>query len=125
MRTKEQKRSQYALQMLEEMFGVHVDPDPANFIVGVPTMVLTNGIGQTMAFLMFKKKEKKHLNVFKIIQGWLQQEIPELKTESNIDFLKKFSTLNQKEYLTAQQESLAMLQWLKRYARAFEKEKGV
>ncbi|MDY0300871.1 MAG: type III-B CRISPR module-associated protein Cmr5 [Trichlorobacter sp.] len=123
MATKEQQRSAFALQQIEEVFGVEVAKADANFIVGTPTMILTNGIAQTMAFLLSRKKSEKERGVFNILKKWLAQEVPGLAgpTDEKI-FLQKFASLQQKEYLQAQNESLALLQWLKRYARAFESE---
>jgi len=122
--TKEQKRSAFALKRIND-FGTKVSKDDANFIVGTPTMILTNGIAQTMAFLLSKKDEKKEVKevkVFKILQQWLSTEIPALNGTDEKTFLKQFSTLDQNDYLRAQKEALALLQWLKRYARAFQQE---
>lgn len=121
MQTKEQKRSQFALEIVNEHFpNSQVDKESANFIVGVPTMILTNGIAQTLAFLLSNKTKPKQALVFKIIRAWVQHEVPKLQVASEMEFLQKFAKLEQDEYLSAQREALAMLQWLKRYARAFE-----
>lgn len=121
MQTKEQKRSQFALEQISRHFNDRVDPETANFIVGMPTMILTNGLGQSMAFLLSKgDRQSKYGRVFDIISTWLQQDIQELAAPSEMEFLKQFSRLDQSIYLTAQQETLAVLQWLKRYARAFQ-----
>jgi CRISPR-associated protein Cmr5 len=121
MQTKEQQRSQFALKMVNDSFpqGM-VDKESANFIVGVPTMILTNGIAQTLAFLLSNKSKAKQFMVFKIIQAWLEKEISSLQANDEMGFLRNFAQLDQGAYLTAQRETLAMLQWLKRYARAFE-----
>lgn len=126
MQTKEQKRSAFALNKVEDTFGIPVKKDAANFVVGVPTMVLANGLGQTLAFLLSKQKKngsKDHYRItFTILQEWLNNELPELQSNSEIEFLQKFAELDQRKYLKAQQESLALLQWLKRYVRAFQQE---
>jgi len=129
MQTKEQKRSAFALKQVEDSFGIPVEKDAANFVVGVPTMVLANGLGQTLAFLLSKqkkdgKKEKKdhHKMTFNVMQQWLGQDIPALNVATDFEFLQRVAGLDQKTYLQAQREALAMLQWLKRYVRAFEKE---
>ena len=120
--TKEQQRSAFALQQIQEYWKNGVKKEEANFIVGMPTMILTNGVGQSMAFLLSKKDEEKSGRVFAILKKWLVSEkiVPVSENADNMQFLKKFSDLEQESYLRAQQEALAMLQWLKRYARAFE-----
>ncbi len=121
MQTKEQQRSQFALDMVNQHFPQgSVDKESANFIVGVPTMILTNGLAQTLAFLLSNKTKAKQYLVFKVIRSWLEKEVSTLKARDEMDFLGKFSKLDQSAYLTAQREALAMLHWLKRYARAFE-----
>ncbi len=119
MRTKEQIRSEFALNKIEQKFNGRVAKDTANFIVGMPTMILTNGLGQSLAFLL-SKSDQKHKVVFDIIKEWLTIENSNLSANSDIGFLGRFSTIEQKKYLEAQNEALAMLNWLKRYARAFE-----
>lgn len=129
MPTKEQERSAFALRKIEETFGQAVEKEHANFIVGVPTMILTNGIAQTMAFLLSKKKKKEndpptiHEIVFGIIKEWLSLQFSFLQKQQNMDFLRSFSeNSDNSKYISAQNESIAMLQWLKRYARAFQVE---
>ncbi|HBT96740.1 MAG TPA: type III-B CRISPR module-associated protein Cmr5 [Desulfobulbaceae bacterium] len=124
MQTKEQQRAAFALECVERVFCNSMDKDTANFVVGVPTMILTNGLGQTLAFLLSKQKpgeDNKHTKTFKTIKAWLERQgIDKLNPDDeNLVFLKKFADLKQRNYLRAQQEALAMLQWLKRYVRAF------
>ena len=47
MQTKEQQRSEFALNQVKEVFQIPVDEKVANFVVGVPTMILTNGLGRS------------------------------------------------------------------------------
>lgn len=119
MITKEQKRSEFALAQIEKFKAV--DSELANFIVGTPTMMMTNGLGQTLAFLLSKKKDKFG-TVYNSIKEWLMRELPYLKAGSETEFLKSIATMDAEQYLRAQQEALMMLSWLKRYARAFEKD---
>lgn len=122
MPTKEQQRSAFALQRINDFGTNGVRKEDANFIVGTPTMILTNGIAQTMAFLL-SKGEERCTRVFTILKEWLSQEIKALPNNANNhQFLAQFASLEQNDYLRAQQEALALLQWLKRYARAFQAE---
>jgi CRISPR-associated protein Cmr5 len=125
MQTKQQERAQFALNNLPAKNGVVViDEKTANFIVGTPTMILTNGLGQTLAFLLSKKSGKEK-QVFEIIKKWLCKTMKthfDNTASSDIDFLKKLNAVSQQEYLDAQHETLKLLEWLKRYARAFQQE---
>lgn len=126
--TKQQERAIFALEALQQKFSTNkVDSKLATFIVGMPNMILTNGIGQTMAFLMAKMKDKEERKfVFYTIKKYLCNNYPVFGQYTNDDaykdyeFLKKFNGINQIEYIKMQNEVLRMLEWLKRYARAFE-----
>lgn len=127
VQTKQQKRAEFALNSLEEFKG-SVPKDHAQFIVGVPTMILTNGLGQTLAFLKAKSEKKSERKfVYEKMKEYLKKEYRHFSSCSDdVDFLKKLNSVPQGEYIKMQKEMLLMLEWLKRYARAFEKaeEKG-
>lgn len=126
--TLQQKRAAFALEEISEIAnnaGGKISKDLSNFIVGMPTMILTNGIGQTFAFLLSKGKKDndKHQITFNLMKEWILEKNPDIFGTSNIEnieFLKKFNSISQKNYLAIQHEELRLLEWLKRYARAME-----
>jgi len=128
MISKEQKRSDFALKSLTRLEqNYSIEKEFANFIVGTPTMILENGFAQTMAFLLSKCagefKEpvtNKYYFTFQTIAGW-SKEINSNIPKDHRTFFTAISNLEQREYLMIQEEALKMLQWLKRYARAFQK----
>ena len=119
----QQERAKFAIEQLEKISSNQViDKDIATFIVGMPNMILSNGIGQTMAFLLAKNdKEKK---VYRILKNWICKKYANLGfiDKSDMDFIKTFCTLKQDKYLEIQRECLRLCEWLKRYARAFQEE---
>ena len=129
MISKEQKRSDFALKSLTRLEQTHaIDKDFANFIVGTPTMILENGFAQTMAFLLSKcageirePATNKYYFTFQTIAGWSREINANIPKDDHWAFFKAVSTLEQRDYLAVQEEALKMLQWLKRYARAFQK----
>lgn len=127
MNTKQQKRAEFALSALERFKGT-VPKEYAQFIVGVPTMILTNGLGQTLAFLKAKSEKKSERKfVYETMRTYLKKEYTHFSSCSDdVEFLKKLNSVPQGAYIQMQREVLLMLEWLKRYARAFEKagEKG-
>ncbi|MCK9521798.1 MAG: type III-B CRISPR module-associated protein Cmr5 [Proteobacteria bacterium] len=127
MQTREQKRSQFALEKTKEIEkNIKLDKETANFLVGLPTLVLTNGLGQSLAFLLSKQDDKRHQTGFDVIRSWLNKVFPKLfgDIKTRRDLLSKLTVLSSGEYVTAQSEVLQMLNWLKRYARAFEEKKS-
>jgi len=132
MISKEQKRSDFALTQLKRTFledgNSTIKKELANFIVGTPTMILQNGFGQTMAFLISKCKGKtektdKHFFTFRTIARWSESVNEKVPSEKS-GFFEAVSKLEQTDYLKLQEEALKMLQWLKRYARAFQEEES-
>ncbi|MDR2342538.1 MAG: type III-B CRISPR module-associated protein Cmr5 [Campylobacteraceae bacterium] len=126
IRTKQQQRAEFALKKIS---SIKIDEKTANFYAGAPTMILTNGLGQTMAFLLSKKEKEtnketnKESELFKILKEWLTEDknpLANLKNKENIDFLQEFHKLSVTDYLKAQTEALRILEWFKRYAKAFE-----
>ena len=125
MQTKQQKRAKFALKKINEYKSSNMTAaefhDLANFIVGMPNMILSNGLGQTLAFLLTKKDKQKE--TFSIIKEWIQS--PENRSinisgNKDKDFLTAFSEIDQKKYIDVQNETLKLMEWLKRYARAFD-----
>lgn len=120
--TKQQERAKFALKKLTKT-NDSVDHVLAQFIIGLPTMILTNGLAQTFAFILSKKdKEEKYGQTFNILKEWLQKDMPNIfaGANTNLEFIQKFNEISAKEYISAQDECLRLVEWLKRYAKAFD-----
>lgn len=119
MRTMAQKRAEYALN--ETLAAKNkVDKDKLKtFSAGAPSMILQNGFGQTLAFWLAKGKPE-HMALFDILTRWLKQT--DMKNfgecKQTKDYIQKLSTMEQREYLNNQNETLALLEWVKRFANA-------
>ena len=118
MHTLGQKRAAFALEKIIENIG-HKDEKFKNefksFASGVPSMILMNGFGQALAFIKTKKDEKYKI-VFNIVKEWLRKENFVVSLDDDRSFIMEISKMDQKKYLDAQKETLAILEWIKRYA---------
>ena len=130
VKTKQQKRAEFALETLKQISpNLKIDKKLSTFIVGMPTMILSNGLGQTMAYLMAKKDKEDRKETFYIINKYLCATRENIfgkynrSPEGAFNCLMKFTEINQKEYVEIQEDVLRMLEWLKRYARAFSEDK--
>lgn len=132
IQTKQQKRAEFALKSLDKYKNEGVPSDTATFIVGMPNMILSNGLGQSLAFLKAKsskteddkkKEDDKYSVVFNILKDYIRNEynliFSSIASNDDYSFLKKLNELDQAQYIKMQEEVLHMLEWLKRYARAF------
>ena len=124
-----QKRSRFALEQLER---IPVNKDFANLTAGLPAMILGNGFGHALAFLISKATKdgqlsvkEKHYAAFAIIARWLKERgiIPDDEPKP---LLTNLSAMSQEQYLRAQDEALLVLEWVKRYANSalFLEEQG-
>ena len=132
MRTLGQERSEYALkEILKVNEKLQNKNEFASFVSGVPSMILQNGFGQTLAFLFSKCKNNKNNEVNKkdkynilleIIKDWLEEKKFVKKAEDIKEMILNISSLDQKGYIAAQKETLSLLEWVKRYSQAFKVE---
>jgi CRISPR-associated protein Cmr5 len=83
----------------------------------LPSYILTNGLGQTLAFLKAKGESKlgnEHEILYRHLADWVRS-----KVHANGDFLDWLvSKATSQQYRLATMEALALLQWLKRFAEA-------
>lgn len=118
MRTLGQKRAEYALDSV-----VSIPPNIKEkfkpFSAGAPSMILQNGFGQALAFWISKGKggNNEHMTMFNIVKDWLCQNNM-AEGQDNTEFIRNLSKMSQTRYLAAQKETLALLEWAKRYANA-------
>ena len=114
MRTMAQKRAEFAL---ERVLAIKSDKDKfMKFANAAPSMILQNGFGQSMAFWLAKGTDK-HLDLFDMVAKWLHLN-NFIKHYDKLGTTKDLAIMEQKEYLAAQNETLAFLEWVKRFASA-------
>lgn len=129
MKNLAQKRAKHALDKVNEIIYNHANLNNKNFksfAAGAPTIILQNGLGQALAFWASKMKSDRINNekyILYVIKSWFANaENPFKFKESNTDeksFITNLINKDQAEYLEIQKETLAMLEWFKRYANAF------
>jgi len=132
LQTISQVRSKFALS---EVLGYmkekeKIDKETRNFVIGAPSVILQNGLGQALAFWASKvnsennNERDRYRFILDAITAWLI-EIGIFK--ANSDDQKKYKQLikyigkefSQKDYIKAQKEVIFFLEWMKRYANAF------
>jgi CRISPR-associated protein Cmr5 len=124
-RTIAQIRSSFAL---EEIRGINEKRDEfGKLAAGLPAMILQNGLGLTLAFLLAKGTNKngqiqptdKHIKAFDILMRWLKkQNIIDTTVDNRAGTVLALSKMTQQKYLQAQSEVMSVLEWVKRYANA-------
>ena len=130
--TLEQARARYALErvrMRAPKDGQKPDESTkkyATHVRSVPAMVLQSGLGQAMAFLLADAEgdlKKPAGWLYEEIQGWLcgpqSSERPERVYASGQDLMQALVAGSRSDYQRAQEASLALLAWMRKFADAY------
>lgn len=125
--TLEQRRAAYAWGCISAQETRRVGRDYRGLVRGVPAMVMTNGLGQTLAFLRAKAQDAPAASLLhRHLDGWLRHEHAPLRWtdvqgrsfQDGQDVLGRIQRSGSLIYRQAAQEALAILVWLKRFAEA-------
>ncbi|NWF75601.1 MAG: type III-B CRISPR module-associated protein Cmr5 [Nitrospirae bacterium] len=87
-------------------------------VMKTPTMIITNGLGQTLAFLKSKGKNdanKPEEKLYKDIEGWLNKRV---QWNAKGELMEKVISLPNDKFRYATAEALSFLSWMKRFADA-------
>lgn len=131
MRTLGQKRAEFALEQVLTNAPKGEVKEFKTFCSGAPAVILQNGFGQALAFWYSKsngKKDSRYQILLNMIMHWLCPKDGEGRIafvapcSSTREMVKAISGLPQQSYIAAQKETLALLEWVKRYANAVLKE---
>jgi CRISPR-associated protein Cmr5 len=117
LRTLEQERAKHAWDCVQEVKDKPFAGDYRTIAVRVPSLIVTNGLGQTLAFLKAKGKGEpgnEHEVLYRHLADWVGR-----KVNADGDLLNWLvNTATSQQYRLATMEALALLQWLKRFAEA-------
>ena len=125
MKTLEQERSNYAFECISKIKGKNFEKDASSLIAKLGTLILTNGLGNTLAFL-FSKAKDHHLETIAIISNWLyklegrKEEIKKDNVQQKIEqIMKKFVLdVDVEKYMYYTDETLRLINWLRRFSDA-------
>jgi CRISPR-associated protein Cmr5 len=120
--TLEQQRATTAWELVSQ---VKTDPRGTKFqkeynswVKKVPVLILTNGLGQTLAFITSKGDGAKE-RLYQHLSNWLMtQMLWSPLADQKTDLLERLIHEPSATYRRATIEALAFLNWLKRFADA-------
>ncbi len=120
-----QARAKYVLEKVNKLDGLKKE-QKKNFVSyasGLPAMIHMNGLGQAMAFTKSKGSGKKddkkisHNALYDIVSDWLCKD--QQVYARHDDILKGITQQNMQDYQLAQIETLLLMGWVKKFAKAF------
>jgi CRISPR-associated protein Cmr5 len=114
--TKEQQRAARAWECITEIKQKGKEPGEKyrSLAQKMPAYILTNGLGQSLAFLKSKPSDE-HGWLYEHLSNWVR---PQVDSASDQSLLQWVIDNDSNAYRRATTETLAFLTWLKRLAEA-------
>jgi len=107
-----------AKKVMELMKPLQLEKETVNFLKGMPSMIMQNGLGQTIAFMICKAKEKEeekgnknYAEILKVLKALIAKEL-----------MAHIVGLDPKQYIQLQREVIEYAGWMKKFAIAFHAE---
>jgi CRISPR-associated protein Cmr5 len=128
--TLQQQRAKHALEQIEVVKQAYQNNKEQREVFvstakNMPASILINGLGQAAATLRAQAKnqqlEDPHMAIFNALQGWLCNNNTSSPYPAGANLLEAIIKGDRKSYQHAQAESLAYLEWYKKFAVAFLK----
>ncbi len=124
--TLSQKRAAFALERVQAIRGSDYAVEFRSYAANLPAMIQMNGFGQALAFCR-SKSDPAYRALYDLVSEWLtragQPYEGKQDAEGNQDALAGITSEGMSAYRLAQTETLALLDWVKRFASAFIEKK--
>lgn len=122
MQTLQQERARYALEQVEAAKSNGIaQSEFKSYAAGFPAMIRMNGLGQAAAFYRSKGAEGNakgaaYLALYELLSGWLAREG---QPYAGCELLNGITTRDMHAYRLAQAEAMLLLDWVKKFAKAY------
>lgn len=120
LRSMDQERAEFALTKIQAILG---GPDTSHkvevrrYLNNLPALIRMNGLGQALAFFRMKGEGTAHDTIYRMVGVWLCDVGSKGRIFSeSADALSAITQSDMAHYMAAQNEALALLQWLKKFA---------
>ena len=115
MQTIQQQRAAYALEKVKSASATTNKKEYKSHASGLPAMIHMNGLGQAAAF--YRSKGGVHQELYNLLSEWLTETG---QPYANYDDLSAGITdSNMQAYHLAQAEAQALMDWVKKFAKAY------
>lgn len=121
IRSMEQDRAEFALRKIEAaaQHSGQLPQEIRRHLNGLPAMIRVNGLGQAMAFFRMKGEGSSHWHIYNMVGTWLCDAASRGRIfTGHDDVLSAITRSDVQHYMAAQNEALALLEWLKKFAMA-------
>ena len=117
-----QKRASHALEAIKRLEKDNNYGNFGSYVQRLPATIVMNGLGQAMAGELAAGRggknddERAHKKLFELVESWLK-ESKAYSNESGL--MESIVKSSQGDYVRAQAEALAYLEWLKKFSQAY------
>ena len=120
LRSMDQERAEFALKKIQAILE-GTDPihkaEVRRYLNNLPALIRMNGLGQALAFFRMKGEGTAHEAIYRMVGAWLCDASSKGRIFSeSTDALSAITQSDMAHYMAAQNEALALLQWLKKFA---------
>ncbi len=120
LRSMDQERAEFALKKIQAILGGTDQSHKAEvrrYLNNLPALIRMNGLGQALAFFRMKGEGTAHDAIYRMVGVWLCDASSKGRIFSeDADVLTSITQSDMAHYMAAQNEALALLQWLKKFA---------
>jgi len=120
LRTMDQLRAEYALRTVGDFAKREsaAQVELRRYLIQLPALIRMNGLGQALAFYR-SKQAASYDDIYHCIGRWLcEDNVGRVFGPGERDVLQAITTGDMYCYMAAQNEALALLEWLKKFATA-------
>lgn len=124
LRSMDQDRAEFALMKIQSVAdgADTLQSEVRRHLNGLPALIRMNGLGQALAFYRMKGAGGSHELVYRMVGQWLCGDNSRGRIfKQSSDVLSAITQSDIHAYMAAQNEALALLDWLKKFALALLK----
>jgi len=114
LRSLEQVRAKKAWDFINEVKGQNYQKDYRTYVRRAPTLILSNGLGNTLAFWRAKGGEA-YTKLYEHVNRWFKERHPE--EEDILTWIMSANT-SSLEVFKETKEVIFLLNWMRRFAEA-------
>jgi CRISPR-associated protein Cmr5 len=121
LRSMDQERAEFALKQIQAVLNGSEVPahkvEVRRYLNNLPALIRMNGLGQALAFFRMKSESAAHKVIYGMVGDWLCEASSKGRIFcADPDVLRAITQSDMDHYMAAQNEALALLQWLKKFA---------
>ncbi len=123
----ERGRAEFAYNCVKEVkkMSDKIQKDYRSYVRRIPQMILSNGLGQTLAFIYSKKKSNEAYNlIYKQLTNYLKSDSVASIDKIENELVEEVISYSSTKYRYVTQEVLAFLNWLRRFAEGMIEAEG-